>query len=175
MLFRRSVCALPRRAVLTPIPRRAFTHSAIRRKQEEPDPAKDVKTEPKKKYQSTLDPIPGQTDEMIPFDQVKSYKDLVGPGAAPGTVPSDLEQATGLERFEILGKMHGIDVFDMKPLDSSRVGTLAGKPYTKGPQTPGTNTQTIGHYDDNDDQCMAFWHSLFKRENDANISKLFRA
>jgi cytochrome c oxidase subunit 5b len=43
-------------------------------------------------------------------------------GAAPGTVPTDLEQATGLERFEILGKMQGVDVFDMKPLDSSRKG-----------------------------------------------------
>jgi hypothetical protein len=38
-------------------------------------------------------------------------------------VPTDLEQATGLERFEILGKMQGIDVFDMKPLDASRKGT----------------------------------------------------
>ncbi|KAL8956361.1 MAG: hypothetical protein Q9183_006319, partial [Haloplaca sp. 2 TL-2023] len=120
MLFRRSVCALSRRAVLTPVPRRAFANSAIRRKQEEPDPAKDVKRDPKEKH-SRLDPIPGQTEDMIPFDEVKSYKDLLGPGAAPGTIPSDLEQATGLERYEILGKMQGIDVFDMKPLDASRV------------------------------------------------------
>lgn len=49
--------------------------------------------------------------------------DLVGPGAEPGTVPTDLEQATGLERLEILGKMQGIDVFDMKPLDASRLGS----------------------------------------------------
>lgn len=45
-------------------------------------------------------------------------------GAQPGTVPTDLEQATGLERFEILGKMQGIDVFDMKPLPSDRLGTI---------------------------------------------------
>ena len=45
------------------------------------------------------------------------------PGAAPGTVPTDLEQATGLERLEILGKMQGIDIFDMRPLPSDRVGT----------------------------------------------------
>lgn len=45
-------------------------------------------------------------------------------GAAPGTVPTDIEQATGLERLEILGKMEGIDVFDMKPLPSDRMGTL---------------------------------------------------
>lgn len=47
----------------------------------------------------------------------------MGPGAAPGTVPTDLDQATGLERLEILGKMQGVDIFDMKPLDASRKGT----------------------------------------------------
>ena len=55
--------------------------------------------------------------------EIKDETDLIGPGAAVGTVPTDLEQATGLERFEILGKMQGIDVFDMKPLDASRKGT----------------------------------------------------
>jgi cytochrome c oxidase subunit 5b len=55
---------------------------------------------------------------------VKSEVDLVGPGAAVGTVPTDLEQATGLERLEILGKMQGVDIFDMKPLDASRKGTI---------------------------------------------------
>ncbi len=44
------------------------------------------------------------------------------PGAEPGTIPTDLEQATGPERYEILGKMEGIDVFDMRPLDASRMG-----------------------------------------------------
>jgi hypothetical protein len=42
----------------------------------------------------------------------------------PGTVPTDAEQATGLERLEVLGKMQGIDIFDMRPLDASRLGTL---------------------------------------------------
>ncbi|KAF7441467.1 Cytochrome c oxidase polypeptide IV mitochondrial [Pyrenophora tritici-repentis] len=46
------------------------------------------------------------------------------PGAKPGTVPTDAEQATGLERLEILGKMQGIDIFDMRPLDASRLGTM---------------------------------------------------
>ena len=50
--------------------------------------------------------------------------DLLPAGAKPGTVPTDAEQATGLERLEILGKMQGIDIFDMRPLDASRVGTL---------------------------------------------------
>jgi cytochrome c oxidase subunit 5b len=45
-------------------------------------------------------------------------------GAQPGTVPTDIDQATGLERLEILGKMQGIDIFDMKPLDASRTGTM---------------------------------------------------
>ena len=54
--------------------------------------------------------------------EVKTEEDLLPPGAQPGTVPSDLDQATGLERLEILGKMQGIDVFDMKPLDASRLG-----------------------------------------------------
>lgn len=55
--------------------------------------------------------------------EIKTETDLLPPGAAPGTVPTDLEQATGLERLEILGKMQGVDIFDMKPLDASRKGT----------------------------------------------------
>ena len=53
---------------------------------------------------------------------IKTEADLLAPGAAAGTVPTDLEQSTGLERLEILGKMQGVDIFDMKPLDSSRTG-----------------------------------------------------
>ncbi|KAJ7494760.1 cytochrome c oxidase subunit VB-domain-containing protein [Mycena galericulata] len=48
---------------------------------------------------------------------------LFGPGGKTGEVPTDFEQATGLERFELLGEMEGIDVFDETPLDASRVGT----------------------------------------------------
>lgn len=55
--------------------------------------------------------------------EIKSEADLIGPGAEPGTIPTDLEQAVGLERLEILGKMSGVDVFDMRPLDASRRGT----------------------------------------------------
>ena len=51
-------------------------------------------------------------------------EDLLPPGAEPGTIPTDLEQATGLERLEILGKMQGIDIFDMRPLDASRMGMV---------------------------------------------------
>jgi hypothetical protein len=58
--------------------------------------------------------------------EIKSDADLLPPGAQPGTVPTDAEQATGLERLEILGKMQGIDIFDMRPLDASRLG-MSGK------------------------------------------------
>lgn len=46
------------------------------------------------------------------------------PGAKAGTIPSDVEHATGLERLELVGKMQGIDIFDMRPLDASRKGTI---------------------------------------------------
>lgn len=48
---------------------------------------------------------------------------MIPPGAKSGTVPTDVEQATGLERLELIGKMQGIDIFDMRPLDASRKGT----------------------------------------------------
>ncbi|KAH8822999.1 cytochrome c oxidase polypeptide IV [Flagelloscypha sp. PMI_526] len=49
---------------------------------------------------------------------------IFGPGAKDGTVPTDFEQATGLERLQMLGELEGFDIFDMSPLDSSRTGTL---------------------------------------------------
>lgn len=60
---------------------------------------------------------------MLTTAAIKSMEDLIPPGAKPGTVPTDAEQSTGLERLEILGKMQGIDIFDMRPLDASRLGT----------------------------------------------------
>ena len=48
--------------------------------------------------------------------------DLLPPGGEPGSIPTDENQSTGLERFQILGKMQGVDVFDMRPLDASRKG-----------------------------------------------------
>jgi len=49
---------------------------------------------------------------------------LFGPGSPPGVVPSDEAQATGLDRLQLLGKMEGVDVFNMKPLDMVREGTV---------------------------------------------------
>ncbi|KAL6937681.1 Cytochrome c oxidase subunit 4 [Hanseniaspora osmophila] len=59
------------------------------------------------------------------LSEVDGPQSLIGEGAAPGTVATDVEQATGLARLELLGKLEGIEVFDTKPLDSSRIGTMA--------------------------------------------------
>jgi hypothetical protein len=39
-------------------------------------------------------------------------------------IPLSEEQATGLERFELLGKLEGVDVFDMNPVEMTRMGTV---------------------------------------------------
>ncbi|CAG8488848.1 9391_t:CDS:2 [Dentiscutata erythropus] len=46
-----------------------------------------------------------------------------GPGAKDGTVATDLEHATGLERAELLAAMEGKDLFEMKPLKITKYGT----------------------------------------------------
>lgn len=46
-----------------------------------------------------------------------------GEGGKVGEVASDEQQATGLERVELIGKMQGVDVFNMEPLNMSRAGT----------------------------------------------------
>lgn len=48
---------------------------------------------------------------------------IQGEGAKPGEVATDENQATGLERLELLGRLEGVDVFDMQPLESDRRGT----------------------------------------------------
>ncbi|CED84102.1 Cytochrome c oxidase, subunit Vb/COX4 [Phaffia rhodozyma] len=60
------------------------------------------------------------TDPSVPAEGF-----LQGPGAKLGSVPTDLDQATGTERYELLGNMAGIDVFDMKPVLVDRMGTMA--------------------------------------------------
>ncbi|CAF9929756.1 Cytochrome c oxidase subunit 4 [Imshaugia aleurites] len=111
MLLRRSFLTVGRRVAakpITPLAPRTFTTSLKRRAAGDGDPK------------------PGEPDgKMIPFEEIKTEHDLLPPGAEPGTVPTDLDQSTGLERLEILGKMQGVDVFDMKPLDASRKGTLS--------------------------------------------------
>merc|ERR1711939_1208923 len=53
---------------------------------------------------------------------------IQGEGAKAGTVPSDIEQATGLERMELLGKMQGEDPFRMEPLEVPRIVGCTGFP-----------------------------------------------
>src|SRR5260370_8318589 len=48
---------------------------------------------------------------------------LLGDGAPDGTIPTEVNQATGLERLQILGHMDGVDVFHMQPLELTRLGT----------------------------------------------------
>lgn len=48
---------------------------------------------------------------------------IQGKPAATGAVPTDEEQATGLERFELEHKLAGQDAFDMSPLQADRLGT----------------------------------------------------
>lgn len=58
------------------------------------------------------------------LSEVNGPETLIGPGGKAGEIPTDLEQATGLERLELLAKLEGIEVFDLKPLDASRKGTM---------------------------------------------------
>ncbi|KAI1197386.1 COX5B-domain-containing protein [Nemania serpens] len=109
MFLQRAAIAAARRAAVAPVApvvRRSFAASVVRR---------DAKN---------VEPHAPIDQKMKTFKEIRTEEDLFGPGAAPGTVPTDLEQSTGLERLEILGKMEGVDIFDMRPLDSSRRGTL---------------------------------------------------
>lgn len=72
--------------------------------------------------------------------EIKSEDDLIPPGAKPGTIPTDVDQATGLERLELIGKMQGIDIFDMRPLDASRKGI-----YIYSPSFPTNWTKSLIH------------------------------
>merc|ERR1711939_390815 len=97
MFLSRPAFAAARRAAVSPMIKRSFTSSIVRR-------------------EAAPTPASGSNEGKIKkFQDIKSEADLIGPGAAPGTIPTDLEQATGLDRLEI---------FDMKPLDASRLGTL---------------------------------------------------
>lgn len=48
---------------------------------------------------------------------------IQGSGAPAGTIASDEDQSTGLERYELMGRLQGVDVFDMQPLEADRLGT----------------------------------------------------
>ncbi|KAI9830299.1 MAG: Cytochrome c oxidase subunit 4 [Phylliscum demangeonii] len=124
-MLQRSAATIARRAAFRgapPLARRPFLTSTGRRSgHASSDP--NLNSNPNGTPKDT-NTVPGAERRMKTLSEIESEEDLLPPGAAPGTVPTDLEQATGLERYEILGKMEGIDVFDMRPLDSSRLGTL---------------------------------------------------
>ncbi|CAG8479671.1 11322_t:CDS:2 [Funneliformis mosseae] len=48
---------------------------------------------------------------------------MIGPGAKPGTIPDDIEQATGIERAELLAKLEGKELFDIDGLKITAMGT----------------------------------------------------
>ncbi|CCU75156.1 Cytochrome c oxidase [Blumeria hordei DH14] len=111
MYLQRSALLAARRIAVTRPITRGLSTSLARITGEAPTPFNDGKAN-------------SNSQTMKKFHEISSPDDLLAPGAAPGTIPTDLEHAVGLERLEILGKMQGIDIFDMKPLDSSRLGTL---------------------------------------------------
>ncbi|KAK9383214.1 cytochrome c oxidase subunit VB-domain-containing protein [Kockiozyma suomiensis] len=75
-----------------------------------------------KHSESSVEPTPTVS---LDIEAVKSDLDLFGPGAQKGLVPTNLEQATGLERLEMLADLTGVDLFDETPLPSDRLGTIA--------------------------------------------------
>jgi len=58
-------------------------------------------------------------------DHHASAPSIYGVGTKAGDIPTDQSQSTGLDRVQVLGLLEGRDVFDLEPLDSSRIGTLA--------------------------------------------------
>ena len=50
---------------------------------------------------------------------------IYGSGSPAGGVPTDEQQATGLERLQLLGRMEGVDVFNMKKPEATKKGTMA--------------------------------------------------
>ncbi|KAF8419907.1 cytochrome c oxidase subunit VB [Tirmania nivea] len=110
-MFARALVPAVRRVATTaaiPVVRRGFAVSTFVRSNSNATPAPSYNNDGKVKT----------------FAEIRTEADLLPPGAPAGTVPTDFEQATGLERLEILGKMEGVDIFDMRPLDASRKGTM---------------------------------------------------
>ena len=50
---------------------------------------------------------------------------LFGEGSKAGHVPTDIEQATGLERLQLIGQLHGVDVFKHWSSSHHQTRTLA--------------------------------------------------
>lgn len=75
-------------------------------------------------------PSPGSTSSpTFPAAAAAAVRSLLLPRVlgpcAPSQIATDFEQATGVERYQLLGNMAGVDVFDMAPVEVGRMGTLA--------------------------------------------------
>jgi len=148
MFFQRCVITAARRITVTPVVRapvartpvvrRGISSSLVRREAQVPTgkttvpaAASDAKSKEAQdavrkteEESSSSDSDADETPEMIAFKNIQTGEDLLPPGAPAGKIPTDLDQATGLERLELLGKLQGIDIFKPEPLDTSRKGTL---------------------------------------------------
>ncbi|OBT77065.1 hypothetical protein VF21_02945 [Pseudogymnoascus sp. 05NY08] len=129
MFLQRTVIAA-RRAAVSPAIRRSFSSAIVRQEANKYSVATKAKPFSGMFSMSSHDSgggvvFLGMGNSANGDAEIKDHDDLIPQGAQPGTISTDLEQATGLERVEILGKMEGIDIFDMRPLDSSRTGTVA--------------------------------------------------
>ncbi|EMT70902.1 Cytochrome c oxidase subunit 4, mitochondrial [Fusarium odoratissimum] len=106
MFLQRSALTAARRAAARPAVARTFTTSFVRRDAARP-------ATPNEQAAALAGTAEKKVGSYKTLKEIRTEEDLFGPGAAPGTVPTDLEQATGIERLEILGKMEGVDIFDM--------------------------------------------------------------
>ncbi|KAK9494902.1 cytochrome c oxidase subunit VB-domain-containing protein [Lipomyces doorenjongii] len=99
-------------AAVRPLSARYFSCTALR-----------AATTPAKPTSGEIEAVEGPRVSTH-VSEVERPEDLFGPGAEPGEIPSDFEQATGLERLELLSNMAGIDIWDLEPLPSHRTGTI---------------------------------------------------
>ncbi|KAK7207877.1 cytochrome c oxidase polypeptide IV [Myxozyma melibiosi] len=115
----RLAAARPLAARAAPLAARSFSRSAVRANTKVSDPAATAVEADD--HAAAEPPAPAVS---MSIDEVESEMDLFGPGATKGKVPTNLEQATGLERLELLADMAGIDLFDQVTLPSDRKGTI---------------------------------------------------
>lgn len=86
------------------------------------------------------------------------------------------QQATGLERLELLGDLLGVDVFDTKPLEMTRMGTL-DEPIeiftmVSDPTEETWTTRSIATYSDSTKKDMILIHRNLSESSDVPVSQL---
>ena len=88
-----------------------------------------------------------------------SYK--YGPGGKPGKIPSDLEQATGAERIELVSNLQGEDPYDMSVTTLSKKGTHKAPVIVK---SLGMNDRVVGCKGVGDEAHDVVWIFLNQKE-----------